>query len=79
MSYKAMGMEENTAIHLSIRCHLEGKLLEFYKLEMQNLKSCCLGDWPVLFDRSSQRWWDPRFDSKFLEQQFSETTLPLIR
>ncbi|XP_022247330.1 adenylate cyclase type 9-like isoform X1 [Limulus polyphemus] len=32
---------------------------------------------PILFERASKAWWDPRFDSKVLEEQYHRSTFPL--
>ncbi|XP_064481498.1 adenylate cyclase type 9-like isoform X2 [Ornithodoros turicata] len=34
---------------------------------------------PVLFDRASKTWWEPRFDSHILEEQYRRSTFPQLR
>ncbi|XP_065336913.1 adenylate cyclase type 9 isoform X2 [Cloeon dipterum] len=42
----------------------------------QRRLSSCL---PTLFERASDTWWDPRFDSEVLEGQFWRSSFPQIR
>ncbi|XP_063224405.1 adenylate cyclase type 9 isoform X2 [Bacillus rossius redtenbacheri] len=41
---------------------------------------CCGASMPVLFERASpQSWWNPRFDSEVLEEQYRLSAFPQIR
>jgi len=41
----------------------------------RRLSSCM----PSLFERASRTWWDPRFDSELLEEQYWRSSFPQIR
>ena len=55
----------------------EAKVMSgFYEADRKQRRwSCC----PIFFERSSNSWWDPKFDSEILEGQFIRSTFPQVR
>nr|XP_002129241.2 adenylate cyclase type 9-like isoform X1 [Ciona intestinalis] len=49
------------------------------EIKESNDASSSRGELPYLFERSSGKWWNPRMDSRILENQCSISNLPLIR
>ncbi|XP_066952169.1 adenylate cyclase type 9 isoform X2 [Macrobrachium rosenbergii] len=62
-------MEEEEAIRLSLTPHLHALMLGSHRQS-----SCC----PTLFERAAPTWWDPRFDSEVLENQYQRSSLPIL-
>lgn len=42
----------------------------------QHISSTSSSFWPLLFERAAPSWWNPRFDSSILEDQYWKSTLP---
>uniref|UniRef100_A0A6A7G0Z8 Adenylate cyclase type 9 n=3 Tax=Hirondellea gigas TaxID=1518452 RepID=A0A6A7G0Z8_9CRUS len=58
----------------SLTPHLHALLLAS-KTSRRNSNSCC----PHLFERAALTWWNPRFDSEILEDEYCRSSLPTRR
>lgn len=62
-------------IHISLAPYIQTYLAH----SSQGL-GCCGISLPVPFERAAPRsWWNPRFDSEILEEQFRRSAFPQIR
>lgn len=62
-------------IHISLAPYIQTYLAH----SSQGL-GCCGISLPVPFERAAPRsWWNPRFDSEILEEQFKRSAFPQIR
>lgn len=62
-------------IHISLAPYIQTYLAH----SSQGLGCCGIG-LPVPFERAAPRsWWNPRFDSEILEEQFKRSAFPQIR
>lgn len=54
--------------------------IQNYLAQTRRRHSCCSVLLPVAFERAAQRsWFDPKFDSPVLEEQFKTSVYPQIR
>ncbi|XP_045115025.1 adenylate cyclase type 9-like isoform X1 [Portunus trituberculatus] len=58
-------MDEEEAIRLSLTPNLHALMLG-----SRRRRSCC----PLLFERAASTWWDPKFDSNILEEQYQQSS-----
>ncbi|KAB7494542.1 Adenylate cyclase type 9 [Armadillidium nasatum] len=65
---ESKSMLEEEVLCLAIPPQIHAQMLEKHK------STCC----PKLFERASSKWWNPKFDSDILEQQYIDSSLPKL-
>lgn len=65
----------NDEIHMSLAPYIQS-----YLVHSKQGSACCGISLPVPFERAAPRsWWNPKFDSEILEEQYKISAFPQLR
>ncbi len=75
VEYKPDRDPEDGTVRLTSPRHKQSSVTSSAIVDVQRKSSLI----PILFERSAKSWWNPKFDSSILEDQYGRSNFPLLR